>query len=250
MLNSTTNIDGKVALITGGTRRIGGQIAHTLHQSGMVVCVHYRSQPSQAKAFAEKLGQHRKNSVTLIQADLLDTDQLVPIIETVIKDYGRLDLLVNNASSFYPTPVGKITVADWDKLMGSNLKAPLFLCQAAAPYLAKTQGCILNMIDIHAKRPMKNHAVYNMAKAGLLAMTRSLARELAPAVRVNGIAPGAILWSEQEHRATKEAILRRTALKRAGEPQDIANAALFLFRDAPYITGHMLPVDGGRLLNI
>lgn len=245
------DISGKVALITGGARRIGAQIATTLHSAGMNICLHYRSSSQEAEALKCKLENQRTNSVHLVQADLHDIDNLPALPAQTVAHYGRLDLLVNNASTYYPTPVGEITQSDWDNLLGSNLQAPLFLSQAAAPMLHETSGCIINLIDIHAERPMKNHTVYSIAKSGLLALTRSLARELAPGVRVNGIAPGAILWPEADDNPEEQQnIVSKIALQRPGEPRDIANAVLFLFRDAPYITGHMLPVDGGRLLNI
>jgi len=242
---------GQAALITGASRRIGAQIARCLHDAGMNICLHYHTSEKQALELACELEKQRPDSVQPVAADLLDTARLDDIIKTVTERWGRLDLLVNNASAFYPTPVGKITTADWDQLMGSNLRAPLFLSQAAAPALKETQGSIINMIDIHAERPMRAHVVYSIAKSGLLAMTKSLARELGPEIRVNGVAPGAILWPENEtSESAQQEILDRTALKRVGSPADIAAAVLFLTRDAPYITGHMLPVDGGRLLNI
>lgn len=245
------NTQGKVAFITGGSRRIGAEIVHTLHRAGMNICIHYRSSKQEATQLAEKLNQHRNNSVHLLRGDLLETDKLPLLIKDCVSHFGRLDLLVNNASTFYPTPIGSITEKDWDILLGSNLKAPLFLCQAAASELSKNQGCIINLIDIHAERPMRNHTTYSIAKSGLLALTKSLARELGPNIRVNGVAPGAILWPDVESNTEREErIINRTALKRPGEPNDVANAVLFLYRDAPYITGHMLPVDGGRLLNI
>lgn len=246
-----SGLDGQIALITGGSRRIGAEIARTLHQAGMNLCLHYRSSEDDATALARELESTRPDSVQLISMDLLDTPNLGKMIETVIERWGQLNLLVNNASTFYPTPIGEITESNWDELVGTNLKAPLFLAQAAAGTLKQNHGSIINIIDIHAERPMRQHVVYSVAKSGLLALTRSLARELGPEIRVNGVAPGAILWPENNlHSETKKTLLDRTALKRAGSPGDIAAAVLFLYRDAPYITGHMLPVDGGRLLNI
>jgi len=255
MSEASSILDGQVALITGASKRIGAQIARTLHHAGMNLCLHYRSSEEQAITLASELEKQRPDSVQLVAADLLDTDHLPDIVNTVIERWGRLDLLVNNASGFYPTPVGEITKTHWEGLMGANLEAPLFLSQAAAPALKDSQGSIINIIDIHAERPMRQHVVYSVAKAGLLALTKSLAGELGPGIRVNGVAPGAILWPENESDTAEsdslhEAILSRTALKRPGSPDDIANAVLFLHRDAPYVTGHMLPVDGGRLLNI
>lgn len=251
MSDNPTNLQGKVALITGASHRIGAEIARTLHHAGMNLCLHYRSSADEAQQLANELLADRADSVITLALDLLQTRELSNLVSQATSQWGRLDALLNNASTFYPTPVDEITEKDWDVLMGSNLKAPLFLSQAAAPELAKHQGNIINIIDIHAERPMRRHVVYNMAKSGLLAMTKSLARELGPEIRVNGIAPGAILWPEDEIDPQKQqTILEKTALKRAGSPTDIAKAVLFLLRDAPYVTGHMLPVDGGRLLNI
>ena len=251
MSDNPTNLQGKVALITGASHRIGAEIARTLHHAGMNLCLHYRSSADEAQQLANELLADRADSVITLALDLLQTRELSNLVSQATSQWGRLDALLNNASTFYPTPVDEITEKDWDVLMGSNLKAPLFLSQAAAPELAKHQGNIINIIDIHAERPMRRHVVYNMAKSGLLAMTKSLARELGPEIRVNGIAPGAVLWPENEIDPQKQqTILEKTALKRAGSPTDIAKAVLFLLRDAPYVTGHMLPVDGGRLLNI
>lgn len=253
MKDKSTELEGKVALITGASRRVGAHVAETLHASGMKVCIHYRSSHDEAAQLVEKLNAVRPNSATSLQADLLATDHLHELVSKAGDNWGRLDLLVNNASTFYPTPVESFTETDWDDLVGSNLKAPLFLCQAAAPLLAKSSGCIVNMIDIHAEKPKPGFLVYNLAKAGLLGMTKSLAVELAPDIRVNGIAPGVVMWPEGEasqDAAEREEMLKKIALNRPGEPADIAAAILFLVRDAPYITGHMLPVDGGRLLNM
>ncbi len=245
------DIKGKVALITGASRRIGAELARTLHHAGMGLCLHYRSSRQDAERLADELNEVRQHSVKPVQADLLAADAPRNLVDTCIEHFGRLDLLVNNASAFYPTPVGSITEKDWDILLASNLKAPLFLSQAAVESLAAHQGSIINIIDIHAERPMKNHIVYSIAKSGLLALTKSLARELGPDIRVNGVAPGAILWPENaESEQPRADILDRIPLRRCGEPQDIAAAVLFLFRDTGYINGHMLPVDGGRLLNI
>lgn len=245
-----SKLTGKVALITGAARRIGAVIAKTLHAAGADVVIHYRSSSEDAKHLQNILNARRENSCFLIQADLLDIDALPNLIQTVINKTARLDILVNNASSFYATPVGKITERDWDDLMGSNLKAPLFLSQAASTHLKASGGCIINIVDIHGIRPMKAHPVYSSAKAGLAMLTQSLARELGPDVRVNGVAPGAIIWPEADVAIqTPEVILNKTALKRQGSPEDIAKAVLFLAKDADYITGHIIPVDGGRLLN-
>lgn len=249
MQDTLEQLNDKVALITGAAQRIGAQIARTLHGAGMKLVLHYRGSQSAAQALAAELNQSRADSATLLQADLSDTATLAPLVEAAVAHWGRLDALVNNASTFYPTPVGTVTLAQWQDLMDVNLKAPFFLAQAAAPLLTKSGGCIVNIADIHADRPLKGYPVYCMAKAGLVMMTRALARELGPAVRVNAVAPGAILWSEQGlDTAAQAGILARTALKRQGNPKDIASTVLFLIRDAEYITGQVLSVDGGRSL--
>ncbi len=241
----------KVVLITGAAARIGAEICRTLHAAGMNIVIHYRNSSAQATELCESLNQQRASSAAILQADLLDTASLPTLVLQAAAIWGRLDALVNNASSFYPTPVGHITEAHWDDLMGSNLKAPIFLSQAAAPYLKQQQGCIINIVDVHGFRPMKNHPVYCAAKAGLAMLTQSLARELGPEIRVNGVAPGAIMWPESEMNAEVQAsILERTALKRQGCPADIANTVRFLMMDADYITGQVIPVDGGRSTNI
>jgi len=244
------NFAGKVALITGAAHRIGATTARTLHAAGANIALHYRNSAAGAEALQSELHDIRPDSVTLIQGDLLDFTSLPNIVEHAHAAWGRLDLLVNNASTFYPTPVGSVSETEWNDLIGSNLKAPFFLAQAAAPHLKVERGSIVNIVDIHAERPLKEHPVYSMAKAGLVMMTKSLACELGPEVRVNGVAPGAILWPESEmDHATRTKILERTFLRRQGDPQDIANAVLFLARDAHYTSGHILTVDGGRSLN-
>lgn len=241
----------KVALITGGSKRIGAATTTLLHEAGYNVIIHYRSSQRAADEFAEQLNARRKDSAKTICADLDDATSYDRLIDDAARCWGRLDVLVNNASSFYPTPVGSITLDDWDKLVNSNLKAPLFLAQAAATHLEKTSGNIINMIDVHGQRPMKEHTVYCAAKAGLSMLTMSLAKELGPGIRVNGVAPGAILWPENDMPDdTKTLILERTALKRAGDPLDIAKTILFLVRDADYITGQVIAVDGGRSIHI
>ncbi len=241
----------KSVLITGAAARIGAEITRTLHAAGMNIVIHYRSSAQSAETLAEQLNSQRPNSAKTLQADLLNTPALDNLIEEAAAIWNGLDVLINNASSFYPTPVGKITEAHWDDLMGSNLKAPIFLSQAATPHLKKSQGCIINIVDIHGFRPMKEHPVYCAAKAGLAMITQSLARELGPDIRVNGVAPGAIMWPSTElDPQVQESILERTALKRQGCPQDIAQTVKFLVMDAPYITGQVIPVDGGRSLNI
>lgn len=239
----------KVVLITGGAQRIGASTARVLHEREMNVIVHYRNSKAPAQKLVDSLNAKRPNSAAFLQADLLLTDQLATLIEQAVQIWGRFDVLVNNASTFYPTRVGQATLEHWDDLMGTNAKAPFFLSQAAYPYLKESQGCIVNMVDIHALRPLKEHPVYCAAKASLVMITQSLAREFGPAVRVNAVAPGAILWPENDmNDATKQDILQRIALRRQGDPQDIARAIAYLVQDASYTTGHILKVDGGRSL--
>lgn len=241
----------KTALITGGAKRIGAVTTQTLHQAGYNVIIHCRLSRQAADDLATELNSKRADSARVIQGDLNIDTVYDHLIEEAYQCWNRLDVLVNNASSFYPTPIGSITLADWNNLVNSNMKAPLFLAQAAAPYLKQSSGNIINMVDVHAQRPMKEHPVYCAAKAGLAMLTMSLAKELGPEVRVNGVAPGAILWPENdmpEH--TKNLILERTSLKRPGEPIDIAKTILFLVRDGDYITGQIIAVDGGRSINI
>jgi len=241
----------KTVLITGAAARIGAEIARTLHNAGMNIVIHYRSSSQSAEALAEQLNALRTNSARTMQADLLQTQALNELAEKASSIWGGLDVLVNNASSFYPTPVGEITEKHWDDLIGSNLKAPIFLSQAVTPYLKESRGCIINIVDIHGFRPMKEHPVYCAAKAGLAMITQSLAKELGPDIRVNGVAPGAIIWPSTElDPQVQESILERTALKRQGCPQDIAKTVKFLVMDGDYITGQVIPVDGGRILNI
>ncbi|HEY0634783.1 MAG TPA: pteridine reductase [Gammaproteobacteria bacterium] len=246
----TRSLHGKVVLITGAAHRIGATTARLLHGAGANIVLHYRQSRAGAEQLQTALIGQRANSVALVQGDLLDTARLEGIVQEAHAAWGRLDVLINNASTFYPTPVGTINVQQWDDLLGSNLKAPLFLSQAAAPYLKQARGCIVNIVDIHAERPLREYPVYSIAKAGLVMLTKSLACELGPEVRVNAIAPGAILWPEHAmDEATKAKILERTFLKRQGSPEDIARAALFLIRDADYTSGQILNVDGGRSLN-
>ena len=238
-----------VVLITGAAHRIGATTAKLLHQNGMNIVLHYRGSREQAQAVQKELNEQRENSVILIQADLHITNGLPALIEESVKAWGRLDVLINNASSFYPTKMGKATEAQWDDLLGSNLKAPFFLSQAAAPHLKKNNGCIINIVDIHADRPLKTFPIYSMAKAGLSMMTKSLACELGPEIRVNAVAPGAILWPENLDEVAKQRIVSRTFLKRQGEPNDISKTILYLIKDAGYVTGQIITVDGGRSLN-
>lgn len=240
-------LNGKVLFITGASRRVGAEVCRHLHAQGMNLVIHYRSSKDAAEALQTALQRARPNSVALLQADLLDAPRLAPLVEEAAQAFGRLDVLLNNASSFYPTPVGQATEKQWDELMGSNLKAPFFLAQAAAPHLRRRGGCIINMADVHAQRPLKNYPIYSAAKAGLVMLTQSLARELGPEVRVNAIAPGTILWPEHDMTdAIKTQILERVPQKRSGEPMDIARTVLFLIRDAHYISGQVIAVDGGR----
>ncbi len=245
--NISANI--KVVLITGAAHRIGATTAKLLHQNGMNIVLHYRGSREQAQAVQKELNDIRENSVILIQADLHITNGLQALIDESVKAWGRLDVLINNASSFYPTKIGKATEEQWDDLIGSNLKAPFFLSQAAASSLKKTNGCIINIVDIHADRPLKTFPIYSMAKAGLAMMTKSLACELGPEIRVNAVAPGAILWPENLDEVAKQRIVSRTFLKRQGEPNDISKTILYLINDAGYVTGQIIAVDGGRSLN-
>ena len=242
-------LSNKVVLITGAAHRIGATTARMLHAEGMNILLHYRHSRDAAENLQMELNAIRSDSVHLIQADLHDTANLPALVEQAINIWGRLDVLINNASSFYSTPIGTVTETHWDDLIGSNLKAPFFLSQAAAPYLRQQQGCIVSIVDIHAERPLKEFPVYSMAKAGLVMLTKSLACELGPEVRVNAVAPGAILWPENLGEHEKEKIISRTFLKRQGAPDDIARAILYLIRDAGYMSGQVLTVDGGRSLN-
>ncbi|HYW04754.1 MAG TPA: pteridine reductase [Gammaproteobacteria bacterium] len=247
MENNTAALQGKTVLVTGAARRIGAAIATHLHGCGMNVVLHYHESGTAAEALRDLLQLQRPGSVTLVRADIRDTTVLQELVEAAVRSWGRLDVLVNNASTFYPTVVGETTPLQWDDLMGTNLRAPFFLSQAARPHLAASRGSIVNITDIHASRPLRTHPVYCAAKAGLAMLTRSLARELGPEIRVNAVAPGAILWPEQGlDDATRTRIIDRTALKRAGDPQDIARAVRYLVAEAGYVTGHVLPVDGGR----
>jgi pteridine reductase len=243
----------KVALITGGARRVGAAISRLLHDGGMNLMVHYRTSAEQARALQAELNALRADSVALVQADLLNAASLPAMVNETLQRFGRLDVLINNASSFFPTVVGEISEREWDDLMGTNLKTPLFLSQAAAPHLRRNHGCIVNIIDIHADRPMRNYVVYSVAKGGLLALTRSLAAELGPEVRVNGVSPGAIIWPEDERwsdELARQRIVQTTLLKRIGDPEDIARTVRFLVFDAPYVTGQVIAVDGGRSIHL
>jgi len=246
------NSSRKVVLITGGAKRIGAQVVKALHADGFNVVLHYRNSKTEALTLQAALNSIRADSVQTLCCELNQNKQLPQFIVNAVKFWGRLDVLVNNASSFYPTPLAQATENEWDDLMGNNLKAPFFLAQAAEPYLAKQHGCIINITDIHAQQPLKDYPIYTVAKAGLEMLTKCLARELGPNIRVNAIAPGMILFPTQENElspSTKETLIKRCALKRRGDPMDIANAALYLINKAEYTTGATITVDGGRLLH-
>lgn len=248
MSDSSSN---PVVLITGSARRIGACIARHLHQLGYKIALHHRNSVQEAKALAADLNQLRANSVITIYGDLNQLNEIQQVVDAAVAHWGRLDGVINNASSFYPTPLGSVTQEQWDDLLNSNLKAPFFIAQAAAKALQISHGCIINIADIYADRPLKDHPVYCAAKAGNVMLTKSLARELAPEVRVNGIAPGAILWPEQndeQQQNKQQNILDRIPLARQGDPGDIAKAVEFLLAQAPYITGQIITVDGGRSL--
>ena len=243
---------GKAALVTGGAKRVGAAICRRLHGQGANLMLHHRASVVEARALQKELNAQRKDSVALIQSDLLNSASLPDLVKTTLKQFGRLDILVNNASSFFATAIGEITEKAWDDLVGTNLKAPLFLSQAAAPHLRKSHGAVINITDIHADRPLKNYVVYSVAKAALVGLTKSLARELGPEVRVNGVAPGPVLWPEDGSfdDIARQRVISHTLLKRAGEPEDIARAVHFFAAESPYVTGQILAVDGGRSINI
>ncbi len=243
---TTHTLAGKTVLITGGARRVGATLARKLHAAGANLALHYRTSAAEARELATHLNGARADSAALVQADLLETARSHRLVEAATGKFGKLDILINNASTFYPTPVGEITEQAWDDLLGSNLKAPLFLSQAAAPALRATRGLILNIADIHGMRPLRNYPVYSAAKAGLIMLTKALARELAPEVRVNAVAPGPVMWPSDVDEELKHKIVDKTLLKRPGSPDDIARAVMFFAAEAPYVTGQILPVDGGR----
>ncbi|MBT8444026.1 MAG: pteridine reductase [Gammaproteobacteria bacterium] len=247
MSEAQRTLDGQWALITGAGKRIGACVARTLHAAGANVAIHYRGSKGAALQVANELNGRRAGSAITIGADLLDIAGLPAVVDEVIGQTGRLDILVNNASSFYPTPVGEITEDQWDDLIGTNLKAPLFLSQACVPHLRVAGGTIINIVDIHATRPLRHHTIYGPAKAGLGMLTRTLARDLAPDIRVNGVSPGAILWPADGMTETvKDSIIKQVPLARPGDPEDIAGCILYLVRDAVYVTGQIIAVDGGR----
>lgn len=252
-MRKTTENHAKVALITGAARRIGAAIAAILHEIGMNVVIHYHHSEVAANKLCALLNKKRAHSACAMPADLTELSAIKTLIQNTIKKWGRLDVLINNASCFFKTEIGAVSEASWNELMNTNLKAPFFLAQAAFPHLAKQLGCIINIADIHSKRPMRDYPVYCISKAGLIMLTKTLARELGPDVRVNSVSPGQILWPEVENALSneiKQKIIHRTALQRHGDPQEIAKTILFLVKDADYITGQDIAVDGGRLLYI
>jgi pteridine reductase len=246
-------LQGKVVLITGGAKRVGASICRQLHANGAQLMIHYRTSVGEARALQSELNLQRPQSAAIIQGDLLNVSMLSNLVQETIGHFGRLDVLINNASSYYPTEIGEIGDREWDDLVGSNLKAPLFLSQAAAPELRKQHGCIVNITDMHVERPKKGYVVYSVAKAGLVTLTKSLAHELAPEVRVNAVAPGPVMWPEdnpQFDEIYRQRVVSQTLLKRLGQPEDVARAVLFLIKDAPFITGQVIAVDGGRSLSL
>jgi len=251
--NVNSSLQDKVILITGGAKRVGASICRLLHASGANLMIHYRSSVSEARALQSELNLQRANSVAIIQGDLLNLAVLPSLVQETISHYGRLDVLINNASAYYATEIGEINEEQWEDLIGSNLKAPLFLSQAAAHELRKQHGCIINITDMHVERPKKGYIVYSVAKAGLVTLTKSLAHELGPDVRVNAVAPGPVMWPEdnpQFDEVYRQRVISQTLLKRIGEPNDVARAVRFLIQDAPFITGQVIAVDGGRSLNL
>lgn len=241
------SLEDKVALVTGGAQRLGAVIASRLHQAGMRLVIHYRVSDDAAHVLQESLHHRRRESVVLVKGDLLDIGKTRHLVGQCVQTFGRLDVVVNNASIFSASPLGSVAATDWENLMGVNLRAPFFLCQEAAAELRRNQGTIVNMVDLYGRTPLKDYAVYSVAKAGLIALTRALARDLAPEVRVNAVAPGAIMWPEgDDNELGHQRIISNTPLKRIGSPDDIADAVLFLVARAGFTTGHVFPVDGGR----
>lgn len=246
-----TDSSRPVVVITGAAKRVGAVMAEAFCEAGYDLAISYRHSRAEAEAVAARCEAKRAQSCLALSLDLAETSALAPFIERVAAHYGRIDALINNASSFFPTPLARATEAQWDDLFAANTKAPFFLAQAAAPHLARTRGCIVNLVDIYGERPLAQHPIYSMAKAALGMMTMALAKDLGPDIRVNGIAPGAVLWPESgKAEAERRDLLARTPHGRAGEPSDLARTALFLVRDAPYVTGQIIRVDGGRALSI
>lgn len=249
----SVNLPAKVVLITGGAKRVGAAICRELHASGAQLMIHYKSSVKEARALQAELNLQRANSVAIIQGDLLNNAIPASLIHETVKHFGRLDVLINNASTYYATELSQINEDNWHDLMGSNLKAPMLLAQAAATELRKHGGSIVNITDMHVERPKKGYIIYSVAKAGLVTLTKSLAHELSPEVRVNAVAPGPVQWPEnnpQFDEVYRQRVISQTLLKRIGDPTDIAKAVKFLTYDAPFITGHVLAVDGGRSLNL
>lgn len=242
------NIINKTALITGAAKRIGAAIARQLHQAGMNIIIHHNTSEKEAQELVAKLNSVRPDSATTVQADLEHQASYSSLIEDALKFKGNLDVLINNASAFYPTPINNINNHQWNELININLKAPMFLSQLATESLSKNNGCIINIADIHGNKPLEDHTIYSISKAGLIMLTEALAKELAPTIRVNAISPGAITWPDQMENKTKEEILSHTALKKTGSMDDISKAVLFLIQDADYITGQVINIDGGRTL--
>ncbi len=246
-------LNNKTVLITGGAKRVGAAICRELHAHGANLMIHYNTSTADARALQAELNLQRANSVAIIQGDLLNVAIMPNLVAETVNQFGQLDVLINNASSYYSTEIGHITEENWHDLVGSNLKAPMFLTQAAASELRKHHGCIVNITDMHIERPKKGYVVYSVAKAGLVTLTKSLAHELSPEVRVNAVAPGPVQWPEnnpQFDEVYRQRVINQTLLKKIGNPQDIAKAVKFLVADAPFITGHVLAVDGGRSLNL
>ncbi|MFW5432489.1 MAG: pteridine reductase [Methylophilaceae bacterium] len=249
----TTNLENKVVLITGGAKRVGATICRELHAHGAKLMIHYNTSKQEAKALQAELNLQRSDSVAIIQGDLLNMAVVSSLVKEATKHFGKLDILINNASSYLPTEIGNINEESWQNLIGSNLKAPMFLAQAAAPELKKCHGCIVNITDMHIEHPKKGYVVYSVAKAGLVTLTKSLAQELSPEVRVNAVAPGPVLWPDsnpQFDEVYRQRVISQTLLKRIGDPTDVSKAVKFLAADAPFMTGHVLTVDGGRSINL
>jgi pteridine reductase len=248
-----SNLENKVVLITGGARRVGAAICRELHAHGALLMIHYNQSHAEARALQAELNLQRPHSVAIIQADLLNIAAAQSLVHETIHHFGRMDVLINNASTYYATEIGQMNEDNWNDLVGSNLKAPAFLAQTAAAELRKQSGTIVNITDMHIERPKKGYIIYSVAKAGLVTLTKSLALELSPEVRVNAVAPGPVQWPEnnpQFDEVYRQRVISQTLLKRIGNPTDIAKAVKFLIYDAPYITGHILAVDGGRSLNL
>ncbi len=240
-----------VALITGAAKRVGAEIARALHGAGYDLALHCRQSVEEAHALAQELEARRAVSTLVLQAELADLEALPALVDMTVAQFGRLDALINNASAFFPTPVGKATPEQWSELFASNAQAPFFLTQAATPALRASHGAVVNMVDIYAERALAHHPIYVMAKSALLAMTRTLALDLGPEIRVNGVAPGAVMWpSDGKPYDDQQAMLTRTPLQRAGSPHDVASAVLWLLRDAPFVTGQIIRIDGGRSVGI